>query len=157
MMATAKGYRHTQIGYVTMFSLAAAIILELGVFLVLSLSEGMAWPAFWIIIGVVLLLVALLVMFSTLTVIVDDAAVTVSFGPAPITFCYQLKDIVSVKNVMNGWYHGYGVRSIRSGWLYNVSGLKAVEITLKSGRAHRIGTDEPEKLARAIRNRLRNA
>jgi hypothetical protein len=35
--------------------------------------------------------------------------------------------------------------------LYNVSGTNAVEIKLRSGRRFRIGTDEPEALARALR------
>jgi hypothetical protein len=36
------------------------------------------------------------------------------------------------------------------GWLYNVAGRGAVEITLKGGRRFRIGTDEPERLCYAI-------
>lgn len=155
-MEMAKGYRHTQIGYVTMASLAAAILLEFGVFLGLSLWAGMSWPAFWIILGVVLLLVVMLVLFSTLTSIVDETAVTASFGPGLVKFSFALKDITSVRRVMNGWYYGYGVRSIRNGWLYNVSGLEAVEIALKSGRVYRIGTDEPEDLEKAIRKRMKN-
>jgi hypothetical protein len=35
-------------------------------------------------------------------------------------------------------------------WVWNVSGLDAVELTLRSGRRFRIGTDEPEELAKAI-------
>jgi hypothetical protein len=151
MMNMDKGYRHTQVGYVMMLSLAGAILLELGVFLGLSLWAGMSWPAFWIILGVVLLLVVMLVLFSTHTSIVDETTVTASFGPGLIRFSFALKDITSVKRVMNGWYYGYGVRSIRNGWLYNVSGLEAVEIELKSGRVYRIGTDEPEKLEKTIR------
>ena len=37
------------------------------------------------------------------------------------------------------------------GWMYNVSGLDAVEIELKGGGRFRIGTDEPDELVRAIR------
>jgi hypothetical protein len=35
--------------------------------------------------------------------------------------------------------------------LYNVSGMDAVEIHLRSGQHFRIGTDEPELLAAALR------
>ena len=43
-----------------------------------------------------------------------------------------------------------GIRWWGHGWLYNVSGFKAVEIELASGKRLRIGTDEPERLAQAI-------
>ena len=155
-MATGKGYRHTQVGYVTMISIALAIMLELGVLLLILLLGGMSWFAFWFIMAVVVLLVALLCVFSTLTAIVDETCVTASFGPGLLKFSYPLQDIVSAKAVFNSWRYGYGVRLLKTGWLYNVSGLKAVEITLKSGRAHRIGTNEPEKLARAIRKGMKN-
>jgi hypothetical protein len=34
--------------------------------------------------------------------------------------------------------------------LWNVSGLDAIEFDLRSGRRFRLGTDEPEALARAL-------
>jgi len=40
------------------------------------------------------------------------------------------------------------------GWLYNVSGLDAVEVTTKSGKKYRIGTDVPAELEQAIRSVL---
>jgi hypothetical protein len=36
-------------------------------------------------------------------------------------------------------------------WLWNVSGLNAIELTLKNSKRFRIGTDEPEKLVDAIK------
>ena len=50
------------------------------------------------------------------------------------------------------WWWGWGVRYYGQGWLYNVSGLDAVEIRLKSGKHIRIGTDEPEALVAEIRD-----
>ena len=35
--------------------------------------------------------------------------------------------------------------------MFNVSGFEAVELTLASGRAFRIGTDQPKELTAAIR------
>jgi hypothetical protein len=43
-----------------------------------------------------------------------------------------------------------GIRKIPGGWLYNISGADAVELTLKGGKRCRIGTDVPEELERAI-------
>ncbi|MDY7014940.1 MAG: hypothetical protein SVX43_15355 [Cyanobacteriota bacterium] len=53
--------------------------------------------------------------------------------------------------VKNPWYYGWGIRLTPRGWLFNVSGLDAVEISLNSGRHFRIGTDRPRELERAIR------
>ena len=41
------------------------------------------------------------------------------------------------------------------GWLYNVSGYEAVEIALASGKRLRLGTDEPHRLAQALRAAMR--
>ena len=36
------------------------------------------------------------------------------------------------------------------GWLYNVSGTQAVEVTLRSGAKLRVGSEEPAQLCRMI-------
>jgi len=38
--------------------------------------------------------------------------------------------------------------------VYNVSGFDAVEIVLKNGRKDRIGTDAPQELAAAFKERI---
>ena len=53
--------------------------------------------------------------------------------------------------MQNTWYHGWGIHWVGSGWVYNVSGWEAVEIVMRNGRRHRIGTDDPNGLAQAIR------
>ena len=50
---------------------------------------------------------------------------------------------------------GWGIRLIPNGWLWNVSGLGAVELSLVNGQRFRIGTDEPEQLATAIQGALK--
>ena len=50
------------------------------------------------------------------------------------------------------------MRRLRDGWLYNVSGRRAVELELPGGRTFTIGTDEPDTLLAAIeRARARRA
>lgn len=41
---------------------------------------------------------------------------------------------------------GLGIHLNRFGWLYNVSGIDAVAITLCNGKRFALGTDEPKKL-----------
>jgi len=100
------------------------------------------------------LLLVVLVLFSTLTVVVRPREVDIRFGPGVIRKRYALGDFVSVNVVRNRWYWGLGIRLIPKGWLYNVSGLDAVELVRKNGRVVRIGTDEPEALAAALREAL---
>ena len=134
-------YRHTQVGLLTAISLGIAIVVT--VIVVYATGEWIG-----LIIAGVLLLTELL--FATLTVEVDREAVQFHFGIGLIRKTILLSDIESVRVVRNSWLYGWGIRYTPHGWLYNVSGLGAVELQLRSGKKMRIGSDEPEKLARAI-------
>ena len=134
-------YRHTQFGLLTAISLGIAIIVTLVV-----VSETGEW--FGLIIAGVLLLTELL--FATLTVAVDRDALRFHFGIGLIRKTIPLRDIETVRVVRNSWLYGWGIRYTPHGWLYNVSGLGAVELQLRSGKKMRIGSDEPNRLARAI-------
>jgi plasmid stabilization system protein ParE len=46
--------------------------------------------------------------------------------------------------------YGWGIRLTPSGWMFNVSGLDAVELTLRSGKRFRIGTDDPRDVIQAL-------
>ena len=61
-----------------------------------------------------------------------------------------LDDIVSVREVRNSWWQGWGIRRITNGWMYNVWGLDAVEVEVGGGTGFRIGTDDSERLAAAL-------
>jgi hypothetical protein len=76
--------------------------------------------------------------------------VTLWFGPGAYRRSFPLREIEGVQVVRNTWLHGLGVHYMRKGMVYNVSGLGAVEMQLENGRRVRIGSDEPEELARAI-------
>jgi len=58
----------------------------------------------------------------------------------------QVGWVIIVKLGLASWLVGWGIRWTGSGWLFNVSGLDAVELSLKSGRRFRIGTDDPRGL-----------
>ena len=95
--------------------------------------------------------VVVLVAFTNLHVAVDDQALEVCFRPGFVRRRVPLSEIESCEVVTNRWYWGWGVRLTPRGTLYNVSGLRAVEVSLHSGRRLRIGSDEPERLAEAVR------
>jgi hypothetical protein len=94
-------------------------------------------------------------LFSSLTVDVDEDEIRWHFGPGLWNYRVPLVEIANVQTTHNNWWtgilSGYGIR-MRPGYrLYNVSGLDAVELRLKSGDIRRIGTDDPEGLAAALK------
>lgn len=136
-------YRHTQIGYFIIVVLLAACV---GI-AILSSVQGMHPIAttVLIVLGVCVLL------FCTLTVVIDEEFIRISFGPGLIRKRFPLKEVRSCRIVKNAWYYGWGIHMTPHGTLYNVSGLDAVEVKLGDGRQFRIGTDVPQELERAIR------
>jgi hypothetical protein len=143
-----KPYHHTQIGYVSLVALGAGVLLLIG----LILANGFEGVG----LVVLLILAVCLVMFATLTVKIDEEALTIRFGPGPIQKRFRLADISSCRVVKNPWYYGWGIHLTPSGWLAqrNVSGFWAVELQMKNGQKYRLGTDDPEGLVQAVQDRL---
>jgi hypothetical protein len=140
-------YEHRQPGRLLLGMMTGAAVL----FLVVVSRE----PAtHWFVLPPLAVLVVVAYLFSALTVRVDNTSVTARFGPGLIRKSFSLADIVSCGPVRNHWWYGWGIRKIPGGWLYNVSGLDAVELRMKNGRVYRVGTDEPKALAAAISQRL---
>jgi hypothetical protein len=135
-------YRHTQVGWVTLGSILAGALLILVLLAGVRALPGAAWPA-----GI-LVLVGLL--FATLTVEVDAQEIRVSFSGGIVHKRLALAQVRSCREVRNPWYYGWGIHKLRGGWIWNVSGLDAVEVVLADGAVWRIGTDEPAALARAV-------
>lgn len=141
-----KRYHHLQIGYLTI------IVLAIGLFFIACLMAvyGFNWIAF----AVLIVLGLCIVLFATLTVVIEEDVLEIRFGPGVIQKKVPLKDIESCQVVKNPWYYGWGIRLTPHGWLYNVSGFHAVEISTKTGKKYRIGTDVPNDLENAIRESI---
>ena len=137
-------YKHTQIGSVT------GAALGLGALATYASGRSDTEDAGWkrlLTTGGLLVGAAL---FSSLTVIVDEDELRFYFGPGVWTRRVALDDIARVEVVRNSPLYGWGIRYTPHGWLYNVSGLRAVELTVEGEGPLRIGTDEPEALKRAL-------
>ena len=93
-------------------------------------------------------------LFHSLTVRVSRSDIALSFGVGLIRKQFPIGDISSASIVQNRWYNGFGIRKIRGGWLYNVSGFDAIEIQLKNERKYRIGTNQPKELLAAVESAL---
>jgi len=141
-----KIYEHTQVGYLVIVAMTAAMVL-IGIVMA---NTGLNWIA----IGVLVVIAAALVFFSSLTVVIREDELEVRFGPGPIRKQFRLHDIESSQIVKNHWYYGWGIRLTPHGWLYNVSGFQAVQIKFRTGEEFRIGTDVPQELEAAIQQAL---
>jgi hypothetical protein len=95
-------------------------------------------------------LVGLACLFDSLTVKVSRTYISIKFGIGIIMKRFAVGDVQNAAIVRNHWYYGWGIRLTPHGWLYNVSGLDAVEIRLRNGKKYRIGTDEPVQLLSVI-------
>ena len=108
-------------------------------------------------IAVFAILLVTMLLFHSLTVEVDHQELHLIFGIGLFRKRFELKEIREVKPVRNHWYYGWGIRMTPHGWLYNVAGLGAVEITMTNGNKYRIGTDEPEKLNNVLNQTIQQS
>ncbi|OEF07484.1 hypothetical protein A1QI_17185 [Vibrio genomosp. F10 str. 9ZB36] len=137
-------YKNTQVGI--------AMLIIMGLVLALLAFASYAKPDesigfVFVIIGIVTLL------FSSLTIQIEGTQILWFFGPKFWTKSLELSDVLAVKKIKTKWYSGIGIRLTSTGWLYNVSGLSAVELKLKNGTTVSLGTNDPDNLMNAIENR----
>lgn len=143
-------YRRKQVGELTLAALGAGVALTATLFILASESRVVS--------GVVLLILLLcMFLFPALTVVVRTDELIVSFGPGAIRKRFLMKDILGVRAVRNPWYYGWGIRLTPHGWMFNVSGLDAVELDLRTKEKFRIGTDDPQRLINAIQSARQSA
>jgi hypothetical protein len=137
----ARYYSHTQTG--TFMIVVAALAFAFGLWSI-SAQGGLA--------SLAILIIALLLafMFPTMTIHVVPDEVRMIMGAGLIRKRFPTSEIKIARKVRNPWYYGWGIRWFPGGWLFNVSGLDAVEIEMESGRKYRLGTDDPDQLLRAI-------
>ena len=137
-------YKHTQIGYLTIFVLLAVALLFGSI-----LAQADFNP---IILATMVFILFLLASFASLKVMIDENYLRIKFGYGIFRKRFVLSEIISARTVKNHWYYGWGIRV----WfwpymlIYNISGFDAVEIKMKNGKIYRIGTDEPKNLESAI-------
>ena len=103
-------------------------------------------------IAVLTILVVCAILFASLTIRITETELCWHFGPGLIRKKVALAVIQQAEITTTKFIHGWGIHLTPNGWLYNVSGFKAVAFKLKNGKQFVLGTDEPEKLHEAIQN-----
>ncbi len=132
--------------------LASIMLLLLLLFTVIIIRQ---WktnsPEIYIQIFVVLLFLFFLLTCYKLTITVDSTTVSFRLGIGWFGKSYKISDIKSCRPVTNSWFSGAGIRMIRNGWSYSVSGIHAIELQFKNKKSVvRIGTNKPGEISRLI-------
>ena len=144
-------YQHTQTGLLTRRLLQAISVITLGSGIIVALrSAAKSLP----LLASSAIVFACAILFDSLTVRVSNDLVEIRFGIGIIRKQFHVDNIKTASIVKNKWYYGWGIRLTSHGWLYNVSGLDAVEILMHNGKQYRIGTDQPNRLQSAINSVL---
>jgi len=95
-----------------------------------------------------------LATFGVLTVRVTPGEIAWSFGGGWIGRRLALERVRSAEPHRSPWYWGWGIRWTPRGWLWRSYGLDVVWLELDTGKAIGVGTQDPEGLARAVREQI---
>ena len=137
-------YNHRQFG-TTIITILAASLLLIGI---LFLNSGELFSVF---LEVFVIIIAVMALFYSLNIEIANDLLICTFGIGVIQKRIPLSKISQARVVKNPWYGGWGIHWIPGGcWLWNVSGMRGVELTFQDGHRLRLGTDEPEALVRSI-------
>jgi hypothetical protein len=146
--------KFTQFGTFSVLILGPFFVISLVIAFTLGSSDMMAK---FIAGGVALTMGICLLIFYKLTIIIDDAHLSFKLGIGLVSRKFPLASIRECSSVRNSPFTGIGIRLYSNGWLYNVSGLGAIELTFKSKKSRiRIGTDRPDEIAALVNSRLGN-
>ena len=140
--------KYIQFGTFSVITLGSALIVCLTLMVIIGFYD---FAPIGIMGFVVLILLICLLIFYKLTITIDDTYIRFSLGTGIISKKYLISDIQSCKSVSNNPLYGIGIRKIPKGWLYNVTGLNAIEIKFKNSKSIvRIGTNHPNEIVKVI-------
>ena len=140
--------KFTQFGTFSVIIMLPLLLLFTGMMIKSGLTNS---PDFYIHIFLVLTFLICSLIFYKLTIFVDNKRVSFKLGIGLVGKSYKIADIKSCKPVSNSAFNGIGIHMLSNGWLYNVTGLKAIELHFNNKKSVvRIGTNKPEEISQVI-------
>ena len=142
--------KYTQFGTFSVVIMLPLFLLFTG----LSIKSGLTnSPEFIIHIILALTFLICLLIFYKLTIIVNNTNVSFKLGIGLISKSYNISGIKSCRPVTNSPLYGIGIRMLPNGWLYNVTGLKAIELQFRNKKSVvRIGTNRPKEICELVQS-----
>lgn len=142
--------KYKQFGTISVIILLPLLLLFTGMLIKSGLTNS---PDFFIHIFLVVTFLLCVLTFYQLTITVNETHVAFKLGIGLWNKKYKISDVKSCKPVTNSVISGIGIRMLPNGWLYNVSGLKAVELQFKNKKSIiRIGTNRPEEISELVQS-----
>jgi hypothetical protein len=142
--------KYTQFGTFSVIIMLPLLLLFTGLLIKSGLTNS---PDFYVHIFLVLTFLVCLLIFYKLTIIVDRTSVSFRLGIGLISKSYKISDIKFCRPVSNSVISGIGIRMLPNGWLYNVSGLKAIELQFINKKSViRIGTNRPDEISQLVQS-----
>ena len=141
-------YERTQFGTAMAVATLLGLVVAGWAIAIVSRATLQAVPWLpWALYGVLALA---FLMFGWMRVVVDERAVRAIMGIGLVQKSVEVADIRRADVVCTRVWWGWGVHWTPAGWLYNVSGRRAVRLELASERPVMIGTGDPRGLHEAI-------
>ncbi len=139
----------TQYGYPVIIGSLAGVI---GMIVAVISNNTIPGEGIIPIVVVIISLIAVILISYKMTICVDDQYVWFRMGIGLIGKSFELADISDCRVVR---IHSSGVRKIRHGNMYSISGFKAVELKFHgTNKIIRLGTNRPEELSETINNAI---
>ena len=139
-------YEHRQTGWLTVILLFAIAVL---ICIAGAISAPSERTLSYSLVPILLVVAAL---FSTLTVRVTERHMMWFFGVSGIGRSVPISQITSIRAIKTNILEGWGIHLTWHGWVWNVSGFNAVQITLQSGTRFAVGTPEPQAVIDAVQS-----
>lgn len=130
--------------------LGVLIIAILGLLEAVVIVIGVATGDYLMTILVMAVVGPILGIFHALTIEVSVDHVRCFFGPGFPSRTIPVERIRRVRALRTRVIDGWGIRLVRGGRMWNVSGFDAVELELEGGRVFQMGTDRPAEVVEAI-------
>ena len=119
----------------------------------LSATQNLDFPLIDLILFAVFLFC--LLSFYKMTIVLKPTAIQFKLGIGIIQKSYAYHTIKSSRAVRNNVLMGIGIRYFGGGWLYNVHGLTAVELTFKDkSKVIRLGTNKAQEISEELNKRI---
>ncbi len=140
--------KFTQFGTVSILILLPITLIFGGI----AVKSGFTWkPESFIPFLVSLVMLICLLTFYKLTITINKQQVSFRLGIGWFGKSYRLSDIRSCRPVTNSALTGFGIRRLRNGWLYNVTGFRAIELAFNNRNSVvRIGCSKPDEISNLI-------
>jgi hypothetical protein len=142
-------YDHTQSAPLYWTAVAVALVM---LFVAILANDRQATAAL-LLAGVLIMTLSL--TFRSLRVVDEGDALAIRFGPLPLwRRRIRYERIASVAEDRTSLVDGWGIHWVPGrGWTYNLWGFDCVRLTLTNDSTVRIGTDDPEGLAKFLAGR----